>query len=236
MSRLHRALHTLASRGAPRGASQIFSAVFESMGSAASEPMVRIEKGDEIMASTIVQRRTRPGWIAFVVAFGAALALGLAMTLVVRPLGTGGSQDFASDGEIPNTAVPGPTLEPIDGPPMTVPANAELSFYAYLPDLHLAWRATEDSATEICWKTVTEEGCQTDLFYAPETVVVPNGGQVIILTRPAIGGEAPSGLVIEFSNGQSIRQSLTTRGGIAIAYARVELPQGLGVVSATASP
>src|SRR5690606_21356789 len=119
--------------------------------------------------------------------------------------------------------------------PMTVPAGAGLSYYTYLPDLHLAWQETEDGGTDICWKTPEAEGCQSDLFYAPDTIIVPNASQVIVLTRPALGGDNPGEAVVELSNGQTVTEVFTTPSGIAIAYARIDIPDGVTALSATAS-
>lgn len=239
MSRLRNAFEHLASRGTPRGAGSVFSDAVEKVGAPSSEPSARIDQGDEIMISTATPIRKRPAWVAFAAAFGVVMAVGVAVTLLVRPDTTNpsGGQDVAGGGSAVNTAVPGPTLAPADSTPMTVPAEAPLNYYTYLPDLHLAWRATADGAsTEICWKTPEGEGCQSDLFYAPDTIVVPNGSQAIILTRPDVGAAEPGSAEVRLSNGETTTQVFTTPEGIAIAYARIDLPPGTTVESATALP
>jgi hypothetical protein len=233
MNRLHSALEGLASRGTPRGADEIFSDATQSMGSPTSEALVRIDQGDEIMVSSTVSRRQYPAWLMFAAAFGVVLIVGLAITLVVRPTGDTG-RDVAGNNTA-SSVVPGPTLPPSDNVPMTVPAGSDLSYYSYLPDLHLGWRAAEDGNTDLCWKTASDEGCESDLFYAPDTVIIPNGNHVIVLTRPALGGETPTEAVVTFSNGETANEAFTTPSGIAIAFARVEVPDGVTVTSASAN-
>lgn len=234
MNRLRIALEGLASRGTPRGADEIFSDATKSRGSPISESLVRIDQGDEIMVSSTVSRRRHPAWLMFAAAFGAVLIVGLAVTLVVRPTGTDTGRDVAGNNTASSVA-PGPTLPPSDNVPMTVPAGSDLSYYSYLPDLHLGWRATEDGNTDLCWKTVSDDGCESDLFYAPDTIVIPNGNQVIVLTRPALGGDTPAEAVVTFSNGETANEAFTTPSGIAIAFARVEVPDGVTVTSASAN-
>ena len=234
MNRLHLALEGLASRGTPRGADEIFSDATTSMGSPTSEDSVRIDQGDEIMVSPTLSRRQYPVSLKFAAAFGAVLIVGLAVTLVVGPTATDTGRDVAGNNTASSVA-PGPTLPPSDNVPMTVPAGSDLSYYSYLPDLHLGWRATEDGNTDLCWKTASDEGCESDLFYAPDTVVIPNGNHVIVLTRPAVGGETPTEAVVTFSSGETANAAFTTPSGIAIAFARVEVPDGVTVISASAN-
>jgi hypothetical protein len=233
MKRLHSALEGLASRGTPRGADEIFSDATKSVSPPISESVERIDQGDEIMATSAVSRRQYPAWLMFAAAFGVVLIVGLAVTLLVRPTGTDTGREAAGN-NTDSRVVPGPTLPPSDNVPLTVPAGSDLSYYSYLPDLHLGWRAAEDGNTDLCWKTASDEGCESDLFYAPDTVVIPNGNHVIVLTRPALGGEAPAEAVVTFSNGETANEAFTTRSGIAIAFARVEVPDGVTVTSASA--
>lgn len=253
MSRLRNAFEHLASRGTSRGADPVFSAAVQKAGAPSSEPLAWIDQGDEIMISTAIPIRKRPAWVAFAAAFGVVLAVGVAGTLLVRP--DSGSppagQDVAGGGSAVNTAVPGATLAPADSTPMTVPAEAPLSYYTYLPDLHLAWRATADGAsTEICWKTPEGEGCASDDFQAPNVVVIPNGPQVFILTRAEFIPDGtfaengmpngvfrdPTHVTIEFSDGSETEATLTTPDGIGITYARIDLPDGATVKTAAALP
>lgn len=230
MSQLRHALDALADRGSPRGAKNVFAAATEAFGSRRFATRQR-PGGDDMVAAT-VPRRGRRVWVAFVASFAGVLAMGLLWALLA-PAGGGPERDAAE--RTGASAVPGPTLIPVDGVPMTVAPGAALSFYAYLPDVHLAWRATDEGGTQLCWRTPAGDGCGSDLFYAPDTVVLPNGDHVVVLTRPALGGGSfPSEVTVELSNGETVTAPLNVREGIALTYARVSLSPTTSVVSARA--
>lgn len=204
------------------------------------------------MTSTAIPIRKTPAWAAFATGFGVVLAIGAVMLLIrPDPFSPFGGQDVAGGGSAVNTAAPTPTLAPADSTPVTVLAGTPLSYFTYLPDLHLAWRASADGASsEICWKTPEGEGCVSDSFQAPDVVVIPNGPQVFVLTRAGFIPDGtfaengmpngifrdPTQVTIEFSDGSETRAALTTPDGIGIPYARIDLPPGTTVESATASP
>lgn len=214
MKDLHASLETLASRGEEAGADTVFALASKAtnVGSA-----VRI-------SSSATPGLGRPRVAAFVVSFAAILGV-----LGLISLGTSGTD--ASD-----TGSLGPvvTMPPIDGVSMTVPPGADLSYYPYLPDLHLAWRAVEQG-TEMCWASPYGDDCVTDNFYAPETVVVLVGEQAVVLSRPALTGPKPESFRIELSNGDVITKRAEEVRGIAIIHARFALPTGVSVISAQAS-
>lgn len=83
MSRIQDSLDTLASRGRPRGADQIFSAASTAVGTRRSESLAETRHGDDIVVATAPTQPRRP-WVAFAAGFGVALAMGL-LLIVARP-------------------------------------------------------------------------------------------------------------------------------------------------------
>lgn len=231
MNRLREAFEQLAQRGNPRGAEAVYAAATHRI--PVTSTVAKDREGGDAVVSWSFERR-RP-WAGFAAAFVVVFAVGTVFGVLVLSNSPSGEQ-VPVGGD--TTPPPGPTLPPAEsGVPMTVPADSPLSFHAYLPDLHLAWREIgAGSGTEICWRTPFEEKCASDDFFAPATLVVGNGGQIIILTRLPLGGPAPTFVEVHFSDGETATHPLTTPEGIAIQYARVDLREGVKVVSARAMP
>lgn len=162
--------------------------------------------------------------LAFAVGF-AVVAIAVGLTV----LGGNGRTDAGR-----TSLVPVETLPALDGPPMTVASGSDLSYMSYTDDLYLAWRATPDSSTELCWQTPRDSDCVSDLFFAPDVVVIPVAEQAIVLTRPPLTGPQPTEVAVELSSGATISAPLQRVGGIALVYARIALSDSDQVVSAAA--
>ncbi len=234
MTRLKTSLETLASRGTPRGADQVFREA--SRRSSISSQTIGLLQGN---------RRLRA-----VAAFAIVLAVGIGTAIVFRSTGTPvepatdrGRQMVSPQVTLPEVADP--------GVPMTVLAGGELSPFRYLPDLDLAWRDTA-TGPEICWTTPAGSGCAPDSFADPGTLIIPTVGQAIILTRPGWipdptattlnATDPPPGrftepkeVTVELSNGETATWELETPESIGIGYVRVVLPEGVTVASASVS-
>lgn len=243
MSQLRNDLEYLATRGIPRGAAVVFADAVEMVGTPAAGRSDWNEQGDEVIEATTIPVRKRPPWLAFAAAFVAVLAIGASVALLTRPGDVSPSPDASAvgGGSVTSTVFSGPTLPPIEGPPLTVPSGNPLSFFAYLPDLHLAWQTSADLSTEMCWRTPLGEGCVVDDVLAPDTIIIPNGNQAFVLTRaPFVSSDGsqsnPSQVMIQFSDGTTAVEELSTPEAVAIVYARVDLSPGVTIQSATAMP
>lgn len=229
MNNIRRAFEELATRGSARGAERILAGVSDSLRETAPGGVVRIGRQKENAMSPRSESAPTPrrGLAISAAAFVVVLAAGIGIGSLL-PWGSGDGSDVASV----------PTLGPVEpeAPPMTVAVGGELSYFSYLPDLQLAWRAIDDGATEVCWRTPSGEGCASDLFYAPDTLVIVDRDQAIILTRPDVDsgeGVSVSEIVVTFAGGNTTTIPISTIGGIGLVYARVQL-DGAEIESASA--
>lgn len=127
------------------------------------------------------------------------------------------------------------TLPPTSpGPGPTVPQGAELSWYDFIPgSVQLAWRSTA-TGTELCWRTVDGEDCVDDDFRAPEVVVIPDGAQLVAISRRPLSGLMPDRVILELSNGDTMDAAPLYQGpGVELIYSfSSPPPEGVTVVSA----
>ena len=148
---------------------------------------------------------------------------------------------------------PGDTLAPnadLVDTPVTVATDAALQYWRWLPDLDVAERETSDGGTELCWRTPVGEGCLDGAVRSPEVGIVPTDGGAILIVRPAlidlapdeqrpglptaIDGPIPDNVVVTLSDGStSLAIVQYVPASDVRFYARVDLPPGVTVVSAT---
>ena len=83
MNRLRDSMETLATRGTPRGADQIFSAASAAMAERRSEASAEATREGDTVAGTATTRPRRP-WVAFAAAFAAVLVVGLGFVALTR--------------------------------------------------------------------------------------------------------------------------------------------------------
>lgn len=133
------------------------------------------------------------------------------------------------------TTVPDKTTLPptSPGPGPTVPQGAELPWYDFIPgSVQLAWRSTA-TGTELCWRTVDGEECVDDDFRAPEVLVIPDGSQVVAISRRPLSGLMPDRVILELSNGDTLDAAPLYQGpGVDLIYAFGNpIPDGVTAVS-----
>jgi hypothetical protein len=136
--------------------------------------------------------------------------------------------------------------------PLTVPADSPLAYWRFLPDLDIAERQTATaSGTEFCWRTPAGTGCLDDTFHSPDVGVIPTDHAAILLARPALIpiepaptdpmapniriGPTPTIVTVALSDGTTQDLTLTIGEQYGISYARIDLPAGTTITSATSS-
>ena len=174
-------------------------------------------------------------------------------TSIVSTQVVAAGSDLSGDPEPVDVA--GATLPPsgdLIEVPLTVPPNSPLAYWRFLPDLDIAERQTATaSGTELCWRTPSGTGCLDDTFYSPDVGVIPTDGAAILLARPALipiepaptdpmaptlrVGPTPTTVTVTLSDGTTHNVTLTIGEQYGIGYARIDLPAGTTVTSATSS-
>jgi hypothetical protein len=136
--------------------------------------------------------------------------------------------------------------------PLTVPADSPLAYWRFLPDLDIAERQTATaSGTEFCWRTPAGTGCLDNTFHSPDVGVIPTDHAAILLARPALIpiepaptdpmaptlriGPTPTIVTVALSDGTTQDVTLTIGEQYGISYARIDLPAGTTITSATSS-
>lgn len=136
--------------------------------------------------------------------------------------------------------------------PLTVPADSALAYWRFLPDLDIAERQTATgSGTEFCWRTPAGTGCLDDTFHSPDVGVIPTDQAAILLARPALIpiepaptdpmaptlriGPTPTIVTVALSDGTTHDFALRNGERFGIGYARIDLPAGTTITSATSS-
>jgi hypothetical protein len=148
--------------------------------------------------------------------------------------------------------IPGQTLPPavdLIEVPLTIPAGSALNYWRWLPDLDISERQTTAGGTELCWRTPAGTGCIDESFSSPQVGVVPTDGGVIFLAGPALIeitptptdpnaakfelGPNPTTVTVNLSDGSTLTAEIKYGGKFGVGYARLELPTGVTVSTAT---
>lgn len=136
--------------------------------------------------------------------------------------------------------------------PLTVPADSPLAYWRFLPDLDISERQTATgSGTELCWRTPAGTGCLDNTFESPDVGIIPTDDAAIFLARPSVTpnetpstdplaptgrlGPPPTIVTVVLSDGTTQQIELTEGKWYGVGYARIDLPAGTTITSATSS-
>jgi hypothetical protein len=135
--------------------------------------------------------------------------------------------------------------------PLTIPTDAPLNYWRFLPDLDISERATSAGGTELCWRTPAGTGCIDDTFESPDVGLIPTDNATIFLVRPGLIpldpppsdplapayqlGPNPTTVSVTFSDGTRANVDVKYGEQFGVGYARIDTPDGLSVSTATSS-
>jgi len=179
MSRVRDSLSTLASRGKPRGADQIFSAASTALGTRQSGSLAETKLGDDLMVVSPTTQPRRP-WVAFAAGFGVALAMGLLLFAVVRPAdnaATGGAVGNET-GELKETVETGELEETVETGELEETVETGELEEIVEPHNILVGSFGDDWAKQAQWEIETSTDVTTSCLAFDELLLIDDWGGV----------------------------------------------------------
>lgn len=236
MTRIEVAYEELASRGETRGAESVYAEAVGIVERHSPRRQIQhlLREDRTVVSHTNSELRPRRGVAVLSAVFLVVLAIGIGTAYMLR---TPPAPGDVGNGPLAPPAVAVPNFNPGAVTP-TVAFGNELSYYNYLPDLELAWGQTANGGTDICWRTLSGEGCASDDFSAPDVVLIQDGDVLTALTRAEFvpdgttdaatgspGGKfvEPTQITIVLSTGETLTELVAQPEGIGISYARFNI-------------